>query len=75
MNEITPHYTGENGIECIEAIEAMGQLEGFCKGNIVKYLWRAGRKEGDASYLQDLVKARHYLDHYIKYVQNKLEVR
>lgn len=50
------HYT-HGGIETIDVIEAW-QL-GFCLGNTVKYISRAGRK-GDA--LEDLKKARWYLE-------------
>lgn len=53
-----PHYGGEaNPYEAIKVIEAWGL--GFCLGNVVKYLSRAGKK-GDA--LEDLRKARWYLD-------------
>ena len=37
-----PHYN-QGGIECIEAIEAsMSEkaFAGYCKGNVIKYLWR-----------------------------------
>lgn len=51
-----PHYT-HGGIETIDAIEAWDL--GFCLGNAVKYISRAGHK-GDA--LEDLKKARWYLD-------------
>ena len=53
------HYTHGN-IECIEAIEAALGVAGFvdyCKGNAMKYIWRAGRKL-DAS--EDLQKAAWY---------------
>ena len=51
-----PHYTSHpSGIEAIQVTEHMG----FCLGNAVKYIWRAGDK-GDA--LTDLRKARWYLD-------------
>lgn len=33
----------------------------FCLGNVIKYLSRAGRKEGN-SRLQDLQKAKQYLE-------------
>lgn len=36
---------------------------GFCIGNAIKYLWRAGEK-GDA--LEDLKKARWYVDREIQ---------
>jgi hypothetical protein len=56
------HYGGaENPYEAIKVIDAWGL--GFCLGNTVKYIARAGKK--DAA-LQDLKKARWYLDHEIK---------
>ena len=51
-----PHYVSHpSGVECIAITEHMG----FCVGNAVKYLWRAGLK-GDA--ITDLEKARFYID-------------
>ena len=51
------HYTSHpSGVECIEIAEHMG----FCLGNALKYIWRAGLKADDA--VQDLEKARWYLD-------------
>lgn len=50
------HYTG-SGLQPIEAIEKWGL--GFCLGNAVKYIARAGLK-GDR--VEDLKKARWYLD-------------
>lgn len=50
------HYTSHpSGVECIAITEHMS----FCRGNAIKYLWRAGEK-GDA--LEDLRKARWYVD-------------
>lgn len=60
-----PHYTATS-IEPIHAIEAW-EL-GFCLGNCVKYIARAGRK-GPA--LQDLKKARWYLERQIKQMEGK----
>lgn len=52
------HYGGaDNPYEAIKVIEAW-EL-GFCLGNTVKYISRAGKK-GDR--LEDLKKARWYLD-------------
>lgn len=52
------HYGGaDNPYEAIKVIEAWGL--GFCIGNAVKYISRAGKKV-DA--LEDLKKARWYLD-------------
>lgn len=53
------HYGGDQPYEAIKVIEAWGL--GFCLGNTVKYIARAGRKP-DAEYVQDLKKARWYLD-------------
>ena len=50
------HYNGHpSGVECIQIIEHMG----FCLGNAIKYIGRADLKR-DA--LEDLKKARWYLD-------------
>lgn len=51
-----PHYRA-NGMEAIDVIEAFGL--GFCLGNTVKYVLRAGRK-GDKK--TDLLKAKWYLE-------------
>lgn len=56
------HYTYSD-IEPITAIEAWGL--GFHLGNVVKYVARAGRKQGAAE-TQDLKKARWYLDRAIE---------
>lgn len=51
------HYGGaDNPFEAIKVIEAWGL--GFCLGNTVKYISRAGKK-GDR--LEDLKKAQWYL--------------
>jgi hypothetical protein len=58
------HYT-QGGIECIEALKAALGFEGFksyCRGNIIKYLWRTEHKNK----VQDLKKARWYLDRLIE---------
>ena len=53
------HYGGsDNPYEAIKVIEAW-EL-GFCLGNVVKYLSRAGRKD-PATELEDLKKALWYL--------------
>lgn len=52
------HYTS-GGIETIDAIEAWGL--GFHLGNAVKYISRAGKKS-IATTVEDLRKARWYLD-------------
>jgi hypothetical protein len=44
----------------------------FNLGNTVKYVSRAGRKENN-SLLQDLKKARQYLDFEINYLENNIK--
>jgi hypothetical protein len=59
-----PHYGGaEDPYEAIKVIEAWGF--GFCLGNAVKYICRAGRKPG-ADAAEDLKKAAWYLDREIR---------
>lgn len=56
------HYTF-GGIECIDALKASMSKEafcGFCKGNVLKYIWRYERKNKNK--VIDLLKARQYLD-------------
>ena len=64
------HYTG-GSIECIEAIQESMSFEGFCgflKGNAQKYLWRYQNKNNP---LEDLKKARWYINKLIETVELK----
>lgn len=58
-----PHYN-QQGIECIEAIEAAcgNGFEYYLQGNIMKYLWRYRYKNG----VEDLKKAHWYLEKLIE---------
>lgn len=51
-----PHYQTVPGIECIEVVRHFN----FNLGNVIKYVWRAGSKEG-VSDTEDLKKAIWYL--------------
>ncbi|NOT95436.1 MAG: DUF3310 domain-containing protein [Nitrospira sp.] len=65
------HYGGkDNPYEAIKVIEAWGL--GFCLGNTVKYLARAGKKSA-ATELEDLKKARWYLDRAIQQQEGIVE--
>ena len=56
------HYTSHpSGVECITITRHMG----FCLGNAVKYLWRAGMKDS-APPVEDLKKAIWYIQEEIK---------
>jgi len=53
-----PHYTSHpSKVECIQITEHMN----FCRGNALKYLWRAGEKD-KAKEEEDLRKAHWYLE-------------
>lgn len=63
------HYGGaDNVYEAIKVIEAWN-LD-FCLGNVVKYISRAGKKEGN-SLIQDLEKAKWYLERRIQELKNE----
>lgn len=61
-----PHYAKgwSNGAEVIDLTEHLS----FCAGNVVKYVCRAGRKD-PGKYVEDLEKARWYLDREIERVK------
>lgn len=65
------HYKGRYGIETIEVIENftdnMDGYEGYCTGNIIKYICRWKQKNG----IEDLRKAKQYIDFLIKYEGEK----
>ena len=51
-----PNHYNQGGIECIDAIRESMKPEGFqdfCKGNVMKYIWRWREKGG----IEDLKKA------------------
>lgn len=56
-----PEHYNREGLEVIRLIDHF-YLD-FCLGNAVKYILRAGKK--DDSYIQDLKKARWYVNHHM----------
>lgn len=58
------HYTDSNGMDCIEAIDGMLDLNTahYYRGAILKYIWRYDKKGG----ITDLEKAQWYLTELIK---------
>ena len=64
------HYT-QGGIECIDCIKSaiVGKvgIEAFCVGNAIKYLCRYEEKNG----VEDVKKARWYIDRLIKELEEK----
>jgi hypothetical protein len=63
------HYGGASNV--YEAIKVIDAWElGFSLGNTVKYISRAGKKDPEKE-IEDLKKAKFYLDHHIKTLENK----
>jgi hypothetical protein len=52
------------GIECIQVTRWMN----FCRGNAIKYIWRAGHKNDE---IEDLKKAIQYLEFEIKRIEEE----
>lgn len=65
-NVNSPAHYCKGSIECIEAIKAatvgLTGMEAVCTANVIKYIWRWKFKNG----LEDLKKAKWYLDRLIK---------
>jgi hypothetical protein len=63
------HYT-QGKIECIDAIEESTKgllgISAVCVANVIKYIWRYKFKNG----IEDLKKARWYLDKLIAHEEN-----
>ena len=65
------HYGGENNpYECIKVIEAWGLDKNFDLGTAIRYICRAGEKPDNPT-LQDLKKARWYLDREIQKLEKQ----
>lgn len=62
-----PHYA-DRKIEVIEFIEDSKLGEGFCLGNAIKYISRAGKKDPQKK-IEDLKKARWYLSRFIEVLE------
>lgn len=66
------HYT-QGGIECIDALKAATTnkvgIEAVCVANAIKYLWRYEEKNG----IEDVRKARWYIDRLIKELNESAE--
>lgn len=65
------HYISENGIEVIDVIKAFTKdltgIQATDTGNIIKYILRWKHKNG----LEDLRKAKWYLEHLINEVEKE----
>ena len=66
----SPSHYNTSGIECLDAIQAAtgDDYQYYLQGNIIKYLWRY-RYKGKP--VEDLQKARFYLDRLILVLENE----
>lgn len=68
------HYQTKTGIEGIDAMgaatEELTGIEAVDTAQVIKYMWRWKKKEKP---LQDLNKAKWYLEHLIAYIENQNE--
>nr|DAF96788.1 MAG TPA: nucelotide kinase [Podoviridae sp. ctQyH19] len=62
-----PSHYNSGKIEVIDFIE--DQKLGFCLGNVIKYVSRAGKKDSSKT-IEDLEKAKWYLEREIKNLKN-----
>lgn len=61
-NVNNPSHYNQGDIECIDGIQAAltkEEFKGYCKGNAMKYNWRAGHKGSEK---EDIQKAIWYLN-------------
>lgn len=68
---INPQHYRNGKVECIVALEAATVnktgIEAVCTANVIKYLWRYEAKNG----LEDVKKAKWYLEELIKHLESK----
>jgi len=67
-----PAHYNQGDVECIEAIKSATinkkGIEAVCVGNVIKYLWRY---EGKGEPLEDVKKAKRYLEMLIENLETK----
>ena len=61
-----PDHYNSGKFEAMDVIADAGYGEGFCVGNALKYILRAQHKEDE---IDDLKKARWYLDYWIQLLE------
>lgn len=65
------HYGGEDNVyEVVKVLEAWELDKDFYLGNTLKYIARVGKKDKN-KVIEDLEKARWYLDRRIKRLKNE----
>lgn len=70
MSHLSSSYYAKGGIETIDILRAKlttEEFEGFLKGNIIKYVHRAGHKPRNSK-LSDVAKAQYYMDKWVRHL-------
>lgn len=70
-----PHYQSDNGIECIDAIQAQltpEEFRGYLKGNMIKYTWRMNDKDTPESNLGKIIWYANRLKEFLSDVSKKI---
>ena len=62
-----PAHYNSGQYEVVDVIDDAGFGEGFCLGNALKYILRSKHKE---NYVEDLKKAKWYLEYLIQRIEN-----
>lgn len=70
MSKVPKHY--DNGLKH-DLIDVIASYElNFNRGNVLKYVVRAGKKENE---IEDLEKALDYLEREINHLTNKIDIK
>lgn len=67
------HYGGDTMYEVIKVLRAWGLTDNACLFNVIKYLSRGGKKQGEAL-IKDLKKAQWYLNEEVRHLEEE-EIR
>lgn len=67
MKSTQPHYDNGKTYDLIDVINDYNV--NFCRGNVIKYVVRAGKKKDE---LQDLLKAKDYLQREIDRINKEM---
>ena len=64
------HYDGDACMVAIEETLGPDKAIGFCLGNAIKYMWRAGKKDPTKD-AEDRAKAMWYVDRAVKIMRER----
>lgn len=70
-----PSHYSQYELDALDIAKAMGDLPAFCRTNVIKYVMRYQHKPSAEVGLQDLHKAKHYLELLIETQEDLLNVQ